>query len=211
VHKRDHRSPAPATVIPDLAPVVPADQLPDLPAELNAHRFDPTTTGSTRLWDDYTPGTRINHPAGMTVDNSDHTLATKLYQNNAKVHFDDLAMQATPFKQRLMYGGHVMSVCRALSYDGLENALMISAINAGTHVNPTFGGDTLYCWSEVLEQWALPGRDDLGALRLRLVGLKNLNPASLPSAENEIDGKRRYHPNIVLDLDYTVLMPRRRH
>ena len=49
-------------------------------------------------------------------------------------------------------------------------------------------------------------RADLGALHLRLVGVKNLAPAGLatPTAP---DGKP--HPNVVLDLDYTVFMPRK--
>lgn len=207
VHKKNLDAPAPATVVPDLANVVAVEDLP-VPAELDAHSFDTAVTGSSRLWEDFEVGERLNHPAGMTVDDSDHTLATKLYQNNARLHFDGLAMQSTAFGKRLMYGGHVISVCRALSYDGLENALFIAAINAGSHANPSFGGDTFYCWSEVLEKWALPGRDDLGALRLRLVGLKNQTADSLESTHIDIDGKRQYHPNVVLDLDYTVLMPR---
>jgi 2-methylfumaryl-CoA hydratase len=105
-----------------------------------------------------------------------------------------------------VYGGHVISVCHALAYDGLENALAIAAINGGSHTNPTFAGDTLYAATEVRDRWPLPGRADLGALRLRLVGLKNLPAAELP-APLPPDGAQ--HPNVVLDLDYTVLMPRK--
>ncbi|MCX4186502.1 MaoC family dehydratase [Methylophaga sp. OBS4] len=208
VHKRDSQAPAPQEVIPALASVVAVADL-TIPAELDARDFDTTTTGSDRLWDDYVEGQRINHPAGMTVDDSDHTLATKLYQNNAKLHFDDLAMKQTRFGRRLMYGGHVISVCRALSYDGLENAISIAAINAGTHANPSFGGDTFYCWSEVLEKWPIPGRQDIGALRLRMVGIKNQTAESLESSHITSPAKQEYHPNVVLDLDYTVLMPRK--
>jgi 2-methylfumaryl-CoA hydratase len=207
VHKNDLSAPAPETVIPELDQTVAVEDLV-ISEDLDAKDFDTAVTGSTRLWEDFEVGERLNHPAGMTVDDSDHTLATKLYQNNARLHFDDLAMQDTAFGKRLMYGGHVMSICRALSYDGLENALFIAAINAGTHANPSFGGDTFYSWSEVLEKWPLPGRDDLGALRLRMVGLKNQSADSLASTHVDIDGKRQYHPNVVLDLDYTVLMPR---
>jgi 2-methylfumaryl-CoA hydratase len=96
-----------------------------------------------------------------------------------------------------------------LSYDGLENALCIAAINAGTHCNPSFGGDTLYTWTEVLERWELPHRTDIGALRLRMVGLKNMPTDSLEQTQQASGGKLATHPNVVLDLDYTVLMPRR--
>jgi 2-methylfumaryl-CoA hydratase len=60
--------------------------------------------------------------------------------------------------------------------------------------------------TEVREKWPLPGRADLGALRLRLLGLKNLPAAELPSP---IAPGGAHPPNVVLDLDYTVLMPRR--
>jgi 2-methylfumaryl-CoA hydratase len=208
VHKQDLTLPAPATVIPELPAAVPVERL-QVPAFTDFSQFETALTGGQRLWDDYQPGERINHPAGMTVDDSDHTLATKLYQNNARLHFDAQMMKDSPFGRRLMYGGHVISICRALSYDGLENALCIAAINAGTHSNPAYGGDTFYTWTEVLERWELPDRKDLGALRLRMVGLKNLLAKELPHTHIEKNGKQLYHPNVVLDLDYTILMPRR--
>lgn len=207
VHKNDRNAPAPETVIPELEKVVPVEELP-VYAQLDAKDFDTDTTGSTRLWDDFSVGERINHPAGITIDESDHTLATKLYQNNARLHFDELMMKSSQFGQRLVYGGHIISLCRALSYDGLENALTITAINAGTHSNPSFAGDTIYCWTEVLDKWAIPNREDVGALRLRMVGLKNQTADSLTDSHLDADGKRQYHQNVVLDLDYTVLMPR---
>lgn len=206
--KQDMSRPAPRSVIPELPDVVNVERL-CVPDFIDGHQFETTVTGGQRLWDDYSSGERIDHPSGMTVEESDHMLATKLYQNNAHLHFDALKMRQTSFGRRLMYGGHVISVCRALSYDGLENALSILAINSGTHCHPSFGGDTLYTWTEVLDRWALPDRDDLGVLRLRMVGLKNISAAELRHTHIEQEGKQIYHPNVVLDLDYTVLMPRR--
>jgi len=208
VHKQDLSRPAPETVIPALPDAVTVDRL-YLPEFADFSQFETSTTGGSKLWGDYSVGERINHPAGMTVDDSDHTLATKLYQNNARLHFDDKMMKSSPFGRRLMYGGHVISLCRALSYDGMENALCIAAINSGTHSNPCFGGDTIYTWTEVLDSWALPDRTDIGALRLRMVGLKNIAASELPDTHIEKNGKRVYHPDVVLDLDYTIFMPRR--
>ena len=200
VAKRDAASPAPAQSTPDLPSVVAAESLA-LPAGLRPEGLSAESTGSRRFWDDYQSGQVIDHPAGMTLDECDHTLATRLYQNTARVHFDFHHMSKTPFGRRLVYGGHVISVCRALSYDGMENVIAIAAINGGSHLNPAFAGDTLYAKTQVLEKWPL--KPDLGALRLRLLGLKDL-PASefaLPFENNPA--------NLVLDLDYTVLMPRR--
>jgi 2-methylfumaryl-CoA hydratase len=125
------------------------------------------------------------------------------------LHFDAHQMRDSGFGRRLVYGGHVISICRALSYEGLENALLIAAINGGSHCNPTFAGDTLYTRTQVLEKWDLPDRADLGALRLRMLGIKNMAAAELPDPMIDVGGKQKYHPNVVLDLDYTVLMPRR--
>ncbi|MES9876451.1 MAG: MaoC family dehydratase [Candidatus Sedimenticola sp. PURPLELP] len=208
VHKRDHGSAAPEAVIPDLPDHVAVEDLP-LPPGLDASGYDTAITGSPHLWDDYSAGERIDHVNGMTVDNSDHTLATKLYQNNARLHFEEHMMKPSRFGERLMYGGHVISLCRALSFNGLANAIGIAAINSGAHCNPAFAGDTFYAYSEVLDKWQLPGRTDLGALRLRTLGIKNMESEKIESPKIDVDGRQCYHENLVLDLDYTVLMPRR--
>lgn len=206
VRKQDHASLSPVPTLPELpAFVAPGDAVvANLRVDLDSLS---NATGSRRVWEHYAAGDRIEHPAGMTLDESDHTFATRLYQNNAKVHFDALAMQDTPHGRRLVYGGHVISVCRALSYDGLENVLSIAAINGGTHAAPTFAGDTLYALTQVREKWEVPCRSDLGLLRLRLLGLKN-TPATEFDPDIEVDGKCRLRREVVLDLDYTVLLPR---
>ncbi len=204
VHKNDLSIPAPETVIPELPAYVTASNL-GIPHQFTVQGFEAQTTGGQYYWEDYQAGERINHPAGMTINDSDHSLATRLYQNNARLHFDNHLMQSSPFGKRLVYGGIVISACRTLSYEGLENALAILAINAGTHANPCFAGDTIYSFTEVLDCWELPNRNDLGALRLRMIGIKNATPAEI----TEIKPAGSYHQNIVLDLDYTVLMPRK--
>jgi 2-methylfumaryl-CoA hydratase len=208
VHKHDPGAPAPAAVVPELPAFVEPGRLA-IPPCLDARGYETELSGAPWLWEDYAVGERIDHPAGMTLEESDHTLATRLYQNSARLHFDAFLMADSPFGRRLVYGGHVISVCRALSFEGLENVLTLAAINGGVHSHPTFAGDTLYAWSKVLDKWTLPGRSDMGALRLRLVGVKNLPAGELPQARIEEGGQRKYHPNVVLDLDYTVLMPRR--
>jgi 2-methylfumaryl-CoA hydratase len=147
----------------------------------------------------------------MTIEESDHMLATRLYQNTARIHFDAHLMRKDPrFGRRLVYGGHVISVARALSFNGLENALGMLAWNGGTHANPTFAGDTLYAWTDVLAKAELSDR--LGALRLRLVAVKNINPldGEIPLRIRDADsGREAYHANVVLDLDYWLAMPKR--
>ena len=78
-------------------------------------------------------------------------VATRLYQNTAKVHFNQHSEGQGRFGRRLIYGGHVISLARALSFNGLANAFHIAAINGGRHVAPLFAGDTVFAWSEILE------------------------------------------------------------
>lgn len=211
VNKRDAGATITESHVPILAPAIPAEQLPQRARIPSRDLLDDwcEMTGSPDLWEQYSVGDRIHHPLGMTLEEADHMLATRLYQNNARPHFDALAMSGTPIGRRLVYGGHVISVCRALSYDGLENVMNILAINGGRHVAPTVAGDTLFACTEVTDKWKLPGRPDVGALRLRLIGLKNATPANVPQARAGQGGDAPYHPAVVLDLDYTVLMPRR--
>jgi 2-methylfumaryl-CoA hydratase len=122
-----------------------------------------------------------------------------------------LAAASTRFGKRLMYGGHVISVARAASFNGLENALGILAWNGGAHANPTFAGDTIYAYSEVLDKAELPNRGAVGALRMRLCAVKNADPCKdVFPLKVEKDGALAYHPSVVLDLDYWLLMPKRR-
>ncbi len=204
VHKNNVDAPAPATVLPELPSFVAPENL-NIPNYFSAKNFDAKITGSQYFWEDYQVGERINHAAGMTINPAEHSLATRLYQNNARLHFDDHLMRASSFGQRLVYGGVVISLCRALNYEGLENAISILAVNAGTHANPSFAGDTIYTATEVMEAWALPNHTDIGALRLRMIGIKNISPIEMTEVKTETD----YHPNVVLDLDYTVAMPKR--
>jgi 2-methylfumaryl-CoA hydratase len=202
VHKRDPDRRTGIDQVPALPDAVAVADLP-VPDTLNLSRFDQVAraTGGRHRWDDYDAGERIVHPDGMTIEEADHVLATRLYQNTARVHFDDHQMKASRFGRRLVYGGHVISVAHALSFNGLENVLRMAAWNSGNHAAPTFAGDTIYAWTDVVERAELPARSDLGALRLRLVAVKDVDPRSEALALDD--------PRVVLVLDYWGLIPRR--
>jgi 2-methylfumaryl-CoA hydratase len=202
VNKRDESKPAPEAVTPNLPAAVPAEQL-HIPASLRVENYDFTLSGDKFSWGDYQVGEKIDHVDGMTIEEAEHQLATRLYQNTAKVHFDQHAANQGRFKRRLIYGGHIISLARCLSFNGMANAFRVLAINGGSHANPTFAGDTIYAYSEVLEKIELPERKDVGALRVRLVATKNQSGAQFPLKK---DGK--YEDAVVLDLDYTLALPR---
>jgi 2-methylfumaryl-CoA hydratase len=210
VNKRDPSKQTGDDDAPELPPQVSSADL-YVPPELKLDRYDTVVTAQQAMWEDYEPGERIMHPQGLTVEDAEHQMATRLYQNNARVHFNDVLQKKSRLGKRIIYGGHIISLCHSISYDGLENAIRVLGFNAGAHANPTVAGDTVFAWTEVLERIDL-GRPDCGALRLRLVGVKNTDPREedVPLRVKGDDGRESYNPSVVLDLDYTVLMPRRR-
>ncbi len=203
VRKRSAAAEVPTPSVPDLPKAVAATALHVFPQErlARAHR---TECGGSRFFDDYAPGQRFDHADGMTVEEAEHMMATRLYHNTARVHFNAHTERQGRFGRRIVYGGHVISVARALSYNGLENALFVAGINAGRHVSPCFAGDTIYAWSEVLEKSAPSARNDWGFLRLRTIGLKDRAATDYPDKQS--DGS--YDPAVLLDLDYWVVVPR---
>lgn len=210
VQKRDHGTPTGASDSPPMPPEVPAAELRATEGLVTAG-IDTRATGGRWFYEDYTPGERIYHTDGITIEEAEHMMATRLYQNTARLHFNNHLMSAdTRFGRRLMYGGHVISVARALSFNGLENGLGMLAWNGGAHANPTFAGDTLYAWTEVLDKAEVGG--GAGALRLRLVAVKNADPqveGVQLRVKDERTGREAYDPRVVLDLDYWLLMPMR--
>jgi 2-methylfumaryl-CoA hydratase len=196
VRKKDLDAPAPETVMPELKSVLAAEDLV-IPEGLDFSDYDFTLAGEPHRWGDYEPGETIDHVDGVTIEEAEHMMATRLWQNTAKVHFD---ATFRPDGQRLIYGGHVISMARALSFNGLANAQMIVGLNGGAHANPCFSGDTVKAWTEVLDKADTPA-PGVGAIRLRLVATKGGEPFALRGE----DGK--YLPEVLLDLDYWALMP----
>ena len=203
VRKRGSQATGAASV-PDLPNVVPPAELGAALPALDAKAYDTVLAGSPHRFGDYAKGERIDHVDGMTVEEAEHMIATRLYQNTAKVHFNQFTEGQGRFGRRLIYGGHVISLARALSFNGLANAFHVAAINGGRHVAPLFAGQTVHAWSEVLDAAELPGRSDVGALRLRTIATKDKPCADFPDKGE--DGKA--DPAVILDLDYWALIPR---
>lgn len=197
VRKRDPNAPAPAPAVPELVPALAAGELV-VPERLDFDGYDFALAGEPHRAGDYAVGERIDHRDRVTIEEAEHMLATRLWQNTARVHFDATAREDG---RRLIYGGHVVSIARTLSFNGLANAQLVAGINAGSHANPCFAGDTVTAWSEVLDRagTAVPG---IGALRLRTVATR---AGAEPFALTDAGGK--YLPDVLLDLDYWVLMP----
>lgn len=203
VRKRDPAAPAPEPHVPELPKALGVETLCDAVPLLDISGWDDDLSGSPHRFASYQAGEKIDHVDGMTVEEAEHQLATRLYQNTAKVHFNLYTESKGRFGRRLIYGGHVISLARSLSFNGLGNAFHIAGINGGRHVAPLFAGETVFAWSEVLDTALMPGREDIGVMRLRTVATKDRPCADFPLK----DGDGNYVEGVILDLDYWVTIP----
>src|SRR5438094_5132205 len=194
VRKRDEAAPVGGDHVPRLPEAVMASTLGDACPRIDVTAYDFTLAGSPSRFGDYAVGEKIDHIDGITVEEAEHQIATRLYQNTARIHFNLFEAAQGRFGRRLIYGGHVISLARALSFNGLANAFHVAAINGGRHVAPLFAGETVFAWSQVLARADLPGRADVGALRLRTIATKDRTCADFPAR-----GEKDYDPAVILD------------
>ncbi len=168
VKKRDTKTPTSSAASPPVWPTPPEHVAPENlpPPTADFSDFDFIASGSAKRFDDFQIGDSVHHGDGTTLEEAEHMMATRLYQNTAAVHFDALLQADSRFGKRLIYGGHIISHARAMSFNGLQNAMTVLALNGGTHAAPAFAGDTIYAFSEIIDKAILPGRDDVGALRV---------------------------------------------
>ena len=203
VRKRDEKASPPQAQLPQLPKRVEPSALGEACPAIKSQAWDDGLAGSPHRFGDYAVGEKIDHADGMTVEEAEHQLATRLYQNSAKVHFNLFSELQGRFGRRLIYGGHVISLARALSFNGLGNAFHIAAINGGRHVAPLFAGGTVFAWSEIVETADVAGRSDVGALRIMTRAARDLPCTDYPVADGAAE-----RPGVVLELDYWALLPR---
>jgi len=203
VRKRQESSPAPGERVPELPKIVEPARLGAACPQIKTMAYDDVLAGSPHRFGDYKVGEKIDHVDGVTVEEAEHMIATRLYQNTARIHFNNFIESKGRFGRRLIYGGHAISLARSLSFNGFGNAFHLAAINGGRHAAPMFAGCTVFAWSEVLATAELPGRMDVGALRLRTIATKDRLCADFPFKSGD-----DYDPAVILDLDYWVVLPR---
>ena len=126
LRKRQTSSPAPRAVLPELAEAVdPADLCVPEGLDFSNYAFD--LAGEPYRLSAYKRGEVIDHVDAMTIEEAEHMMATRLWQNTAKVHFD---VNSRADGNRLIYGGHIISLARALSFNGLANAQFLNLLQS---------------------------------------------------------------------------------
>ena len=97
VSKRDVDAPASEPHVPELTERVAPDRLAQGLPPLDTGAFSTALAGSPDRWGDYEAGEKIDHVDGMTIEGAEHQIATRLYQNTARVHFNARAMKGSRF------------------------------------------------------------------------------------------------------------------
>ena len=184
-------------IVPDLPKKLDEKEF-EIPLSFNSQKWSAEITGSEFFYDDFSEGEEIHHLDGQTIEEAEHQIATRLYQNNARVHFNNHIEKDGRFGKRIIYGGYIISLARAISCNGLANAFKILAIHSGRHAAPTFSGDTIYAWSKILKKNKI--NESLGALLIRTIASKNDSNMNFPEKDKLLE-------NMVLDLEYSVLIP----
>jgi len=113
VRKRDESAAAPGDHVPRLPTAVEPRLLGGACPPIDGKFYDLALAGSPHRFSDYAVGDKIDHVDGVTVEEAEHQTATRLYQNTARIHFDQFSAAQGRFGRRLIYGGHVISLARA--------------------------------------------------------------------------------------------------
>jgi len=151
-----------------------------------------TLTGSGNYFEDFVPGDRLRHVRGKTVGEFENQVLTHLVMNTAHAHFNEHAMQSSPWGKRLVFGLVTGSIVIGLAtQDTAENALAELGLDELRFTAPVFHGDTLYAATEVVATESAD-REDAGVVVFRHHGYNQ-------DGKKVFEGKRR------------VLLKRRSH
>ena len=149
-------------------------------------------TGKHNYFEDFKVGEVLKHARGKTVEPLEQVWITNVTMNTAEGHFNEHLMKSSPWGQRLGFGGVTISMCIGLAAeDTAENALMELGLDKIRLKAPVHHGDTLYCYSEVLEKEDAR-QPDAGIVRFRHYGV-NQDDKHVFEGERIVLIKRRSH------------------
>ena len=112
----------------------------EIPSSFNSKKWSGKITGSEFFYDDFFEGEEIHHLDGQTIEEAEHQIATRLYQNNARVHFNNHIEKDGRFGKRIIYGGYIISLARAISCNGLSKRFQNTGYSFWTTCCPDI------CW-----------------------------------------------------------------
>ncbi|HTY18938.1 MAG TPA: MaoC family dehydratase [Myxococcota bacterium] len=164
-------------------------------------------------FEDFEPGTRIEHSRGRTMT-SEHIHLTAVLDNTSQVHCNQFMIDLDPEQyvggELIIFGGIPFVLCLGLSCPNVgDNALADLVYRTGRHTAPLFAGDTVFAATEILARRDHPAREDVGILDTRLLGHKFVRAKSGEAADPEAPAGWRKVP--IFELDRSLVVKRRSH
>jgi 2-methylfumaryl-CoA hydratase len=171
-----------------------------------AHLSNPDT-----YFEDFEPGTRIEHSRGRVVTD-EHVHLTAVLDNTSQVHCNQFMIDQDPERyaggRLIVFGGIPFTLCLGLSCPDVgDNALGDVIYTTGRHTAPLFAGDTVFAATEIVGRRDYPGRPDVGLLETRLFGHKFVREAGAESDDAPAGWKKVQ----IFELDRQLAVKRRSH
>lgn len=162
-------------------------------------------------FEDFEPGTRMEHSRGRTVTD-EHIYLTAILDNTSQVHCNQFMIDLNPKQyvggQLIIFGGIPFVLCLGLSCPDVgDNALGDLRYATGRHTAPLFAGDTVFAATEILGRRDLEGRPDVGVVETRLHGHKFVRA----EGEKHDDAPEGWRKVQIFELDREVVVKRRSH
>ena len=125
------------------------------------------------FFEDFTPGLKMRHARGATVEEVEGNFIAKQVMNTAQAHWNEHYLRDSPLGSgRVVFGLITASMVIGLSsQDTAENALAEVGLDGLRFLAPVKQGDTLYAYTEVLSVADAPDRDDAGLVTFKHWGV----------------------------------------
>jgi len=162
-------------------------------------------------FEDFEPGTLIEHSRGRTVTD-EHIHLTAMLDNTSQVHCNQYMIDLDPKQyvggRLIIFGGIPFVLCLGLSSPDIgDNALGDIVYPTGRHTAPLFAGDTVFAATEILAKRDFSERPDLGVVACRLLGHK----FERAEGEEHADAPPGWKKTRIFELDREIALKRRSH
>jgi itaconyl-CoA hydratase len=126
----------------------------------------------SNYFEDFKPGQAFKHWPGRTLTDFDTTWFTLMTMNTNPIHFDAAFAAKSQHGRCLVNGLLVIATVVGMSVKDIsENAIANLEYETIRHTAPSFGGDTLYAETTVIEVTPSSSKPDRGIVYVETHGL----------------------------------------
>jgi itaconyl-CoA hydratase len=123
-------------------------------------------------FEDFSAGQTFKHWPGRTITDFDNTWFTLMTMNTNPIHFDAAYAAKSQHGRCLVNGLLVIATVVGMSVKDIsENAIAALEYETIRHTGPTFGGDTLYAETTVIEVTPSSSKPDRGVVYVETHGV----------------------------------------